>query len=91
MNKSAAEGGTGEEVDVPSTPVIVFTRDGERECSDAWTMMAPDFILTGDLSAEIVLPGIFVRKWLSFWLEERKRWGHHCSIPGNKQIPFFPE
>ncbi len=45
-------------------------------------MMASDSILTGDLSAEIVLRGIFGRKWVSFWLEECKRWGHHCRIPG---------
>ncbi len=53
-------------------------------------MMASDSILTGNLSAKIVLRGIFVRKWISFWLEECKRWGHHCRIPGNKQIPVFP-
>ncbi len=49
------------------TPGIVFTGDGERDCSDAWTVMVSDSILTGDLSAEIVLRGIFVRKWVSFW------------------------
>ncbi len=54
-------------------------------------MMASDSILTGDLSAEIVLRGIFVRKWVSFYLlEECKRQGHHCSIPCFKQIPVYP-
>ncbi len=61
---SAAEGLAGAEVDVPWAPGNVLTGDGERECSDAWTVLASVSILAGDLSAEVILRGIFGCTWV---------------------------
>ncbi len=45
-----------------------------------------DALIIDDVAQEFHLryaeSTFFVRKWVSFWLEECKRWGHHCSIPG---------
>ncbi len=59
MNIYAAEGLDGAEVEVPLSPGNTLTGDGERECSDAWIMMASGSILADDLSTEVILRGIF--------------------------------